>query len=362
LVEREGEDLVISSFKTQQNKNYKSYYMIGTNYDKFKFELENIGTESFAYGAGLRNGDTLLKIDGKEILSATQLENTIAQDTLKKTISVTIERKGEELTFNNIIVSSKDQKEGLSSVYVNYKAKVVISEVIKGLPADNAGLIKGDTILSVDGITLTKIGEFGARIAASHGKVLQLDVVRGDTNRKISITPELTMQYDVGVDLSYINYPTPWQQFTSVVNKSYRTLAGVGAGIKNKIGLSKKKSSLKISNFSGPLGIVNLIGKIVYFGSYLRGLSMIVMITFSLGLLNLMPLPVLDGGHIVMALIQMIIRRPLPAKIVQPITLAFVVMLISFMLYVTAFDVKRFVGDVNGNEVPKGTTLVLSSN
>jgi regulator of sigma E protease len=65
------------------------------------------------------------------------------------------------------------------------------------------------------------------------------------------------------------------------------------------------------------------------------------MITFSLGLLNLFPLPVLDGGHIVMAMIQIIIRRPLPAKLVEPLTMLFVVLLISFMLYVTAFDIKR---------------------
>ena len=65
------------------------------------------------------------------------------------------------------------------------------------------------------------------------------------------------------------------------------------------------------------------------------------MISFSLGLFNLLPIPVLDGGHILLAVLEIITRRPPPEKILHPITGFFVLVLIGFMLFVTFFDIKR---------------------
>ena len=67
------------------------------------------------------------------------------------------------------------------------------------------------------------------------------------------------------------------------------------------------------------------------------------MISFSLGLFNLLPIPVLDGGHIMLSLLEMITRRKLSAKILQPIMYFFIFVLIGFMLYVTFFDIKRLI-------------------
>jgi regulator of sigma E protease len=106
-----------------------------------------------------------------------------------------------------------------------------------------------------------------------------------------------------------------------------------------------KKSSLKPSNFSGPIGIFRAIGITAYRGSFSRVLNLIVIITFSLGLFNLLPVPVLDGGHISIAVIETIIGRPIPLKLLQPITVAFIIILISFMLFVSYYDVIRVHSD-----------------
>jgi regulator of sigma E protease len=71
------------------------------------------------------------------------------------------------------------------------------------------------------------------------------------------------------------------------------------------------------------------------------GLSFIILITFSLAVLNLLPIPVLDGGHIVFALIEMVTRRRIPASFAHALQTAFAVLLIGFMLYVTFWDVGR---------------------
>jgi membrane-associated protease RseP (regulator of RpoE activity) len=75
----------------------------------------------------------------------------------------------------------------------------------------------------------------------------------------------------------------------------------------------------------------------------MRALSLIVMITYSLAILNLMPLPVLDGGHIVLSLIQWVFGKPLSPKIVQPMFVIVIVLLFSMMLYVSFYDALRYI-------------------
>ena len=70
--------------------------------------------------------------------------------------------------------------------------------------------------------------------------------------------------------------------------------------------------------------------------------NFLVLLNVNLAILNLLPLPVLDGGHILMAIIESVIKRPLPAKIQEYATTAFAVLLISFMLFVSFHDIKRF--------------------
>ena len=70
-------------------------------------------------------------------------------------------------------------------------------------------------------------------------------------------------------------------------------------------------------------------------------LALIVLITYSLAILNIMPLPVLDGGHIVLALIEQVTGKPLSPKIIQPLFVVFVILLISMMLYVSFYDILR---------------------
>ena len=94
---------------------------------------------------------------------------------------------------------------------------------------------------------------------------------------------------------------------------------------------------------SGPIGIGKYLFLSVYRGSLILGLNVVVVITFNLGLVNLLPIPVLDGGHILLALLQMIFRREVSPKILEPITIAFITLLIAFMVFVSFYDVKKIV-------------------
>ena len=105
-------------------------------------------------------------------------------------------------------------------------------------------------------------------------------------------------------------------------------------------GMTEKQSNLSARNMSGPMGMAVVLYKSVRL-SPAMGIYFVVMISFALAIFNLLPLPVLDGGHVFMALIEIVFRRPLPVIAVKIVSYIFVGLLILLMLYVTYMDVLR---------------------
>ena len=108
----------------------------------------------------------------------------------------------------------------------------------------------------------------------------------------------------------------------------------------NAVFFRSKETGVGPSDLSGPIGIFTMLAREVSV-DYRLALNFLLLLNVNLAVLNLLPLPVLDGGHILMSIIESIIRRPLPVKIQEYATTAFAVLLISFMLFVSFHDVKR---------------------
>ena len=105
--------------------------------------------------------------------------------------------------------------------------------------------------------------------------------------------------------------------------------------------LHSKQTGVGVKDLSGPPGILAILAFNIN-TDYRLALSFLVLLNVNLAVLNLLPVPVLDGGHILMAIIERIRRRPLSVKVVEYTTTAFALLLISFMLYVSFNDFKRF--------------------
>jgi regulator of sigma E protease len=129
--------------------------------------------------------------------------------------------------------------------------------------------------------------------------------------------------------------PTPVQQFKDVLGLMADTLYAV---------VNYKRTGVGAKSLSGPVGIAGGWWLEIVNGGWRRGLWFAVLLNINLAIINLLPLPVLDGGHIVFATFEAIFRRPLNAKFVHATSTAFAVLLISFMLYVTFFDIQRLTG------------------
>ena len=128
-----------------------------------------------------------------------------------------------------------------------------------------------------------------------------------------------------------VQHPTPWAQVKDICNKMISTFAALA---------HSKQTGVGAKDLSGPVGILTMLASQVN-SDYRLALGFLVMLNINLAFLNLLPLPVLDGGHILMAILEKLRGKPLSLKFVEWSTTVFAVLLISFMLYVTFFDFKR---------------------
>jgi regulator of sigma E protease len=128
-----------------------------------------------------------------------------------------------------------------------------------------------------------------------------------------------------------VQHPTPWAQVKDVCAKMAGTFSALA---------HSKQTGVGAKDLSGPVGILAVLASQVN-SDYRLALSFLVLLNINLTFINLLPIPMLDGGHILMAIIEKIRRRPLSIKFVEYTTTGFAVLLISFMLYVTFFDIKR---------------------
>ncbi len=304
--------------------------------------------DSPAEKAGVRSGDILLKFNGTPVESLPDFALKM-QLSKAKTFTFLVLRDGKEIEIRDIVPKALEI-EGRRGVYrlgFTYnpgKSDMEIQELSPGQPAEKAGLKKGDIIQTVNGNAVTS-ATFSKYLDSSDGKPLTLSILRGKEVRTVHATPEYLAFRDIGLSYAYIAYPTPLEQFNSVMSLTWKSMRGLFYSLGNQIGLTEQSTTIKPSHMSGPIGIGRILYISVYKGSLIEGLNLVVLITFNLGLLNLLPIPVLDGGHFMLALLEIIFRRKISQKFLQPITIVFVTVLIGFMLFVTYWDSKRVYRD-----------------
>ena len=296
---------------------------------------------SAAKKAGIQPEDRVIAVDGESIYGADDLMTRINFSN-GKTLDLSVERDGKQL----VIPVTPEKIPGAKSrplVGINFSTAndlCKVQETIPGMPASGV-LLPGDVITAFNGESLKDDpAKFSELVAANGEKEITLSVERGGETFELKITPRIVTPYEIGVSFYRINHPTPWKQFCNVLKMTKRTLKSLGHTIQSKVGQDTGYTTIGVQHLSGPLGIGRYM-IMTFQGSFMQGLYLVVMISFSLGLFNLLPVPVLDGGHIMIALIEIAIRRPIPVKLVQPVTYFFMFVLIAFMVIVSFFDVKK---------------------
>jgi regulator of sigma E protease len=224
----------------------------------------------------------------------------------------------------------------------------VLGSLRPDMPAARAGLLAGDRVLEVDGRAVATWEELAGAVHAAPGRAIALRALRGDgataETLAVSLVPEAAVQAGQGrVGLIGIE---PGYSIRRV-----GPLAAAGAGLQRTAGecrtawltvaaLVKGEAGLK--DLGGPILIAQMSGESAR-GGLAVFLSFMAFISVNIGFLNLLPVPVLDGGHLVYIAIEALIRRPLPNKLKLWIQQAGMVLLLLVMVLVMRNDVLRLV-------------------
>lgn len=226
-----------------------------------------------------------------------------------------------------------------------------IESVIPQSPAERAGLKKGDIVTAVDGKKMVSSLAVTDYIKAHRGQPIALSITRAGAPVETKVTPEIPVgetvpRIGIGWDEDYgimldaygrfsVLHPTPLEQIHTGMMSIFNT---VGA-------IASRKSDVKLQHMGGPVMMMRIY--YLMFESkegWRMAIWFSVVLNVNLALLNLLPIPVLDGGHITLALVEAARRRPVNVRVLEFVQTGCAVLIIGFMLYIAFFDVQDLFG------------------
>lgn len=229
--------------------------------------------------------------------------------------------------------------------YSNTNAKAKLETVVEGYPLAAAGLIAGDTIVNINGTEIKNGQDFASYMEANpmDGSEMAVTYIRDDNadNRvTVNVLPKL-VKSDYTIGLDYNLYKEKVSALGVVKYSFYELKSNIVNTLKSVLYLVTGRVSVK--EIAGPVGIVNYVGDIVSNNkadgiriTILQLISFSILISANLGVMNLLPLPALDGGRLVFILIEAIRRKPVPKEkeaVVHMVGMVLLMMLMAFVMF-----------------------------
>lgn len=301
--------------------------------------IAQVKADSKAYEAGLRGGDEITAVNGNSVKSwyDTHVECLLGGGT-----------QHVELTVNHL-----DLGERVLTVPVNHpdKAKNLIDGVFQASPcqvhqvvpnsaAEEAGLLPDDLLISINNTMIQGTDHFIEMIQANPDTQVSLVIERQGERTILPITPKYSpendqvmigIQFGGALSLPWTLSGNPIQQINSDASSIFRLLQAL---------TTPSESKQAASGLGGPVAIFTMIWVSLKM-SLITAIGLIRFININLAVLNLLPLPVLDGGHICFALWEGITRRKVHPNVVATLVNTFAILLISAMLFLSWRDVDR---------------------
>ncbi|MCZ2083764.1 MAG: RIP metalloprotease RseP [Flavobacteriales bacterium] len=320
-----------------------SYFKGETFHDLSKFE-NGISVSPAGQKMGLKSGDKILKIDGKpaERMETSTINMLFANE-------VTVLRNGKEVTFPiNEDGVADVLAENETKLYFGPRYPVVIDSLFPAGGAKAAGLLKGDRIVGINGKAIGFFDELQPQLAQFKNQDIILDIQRGNTpavekvNVKVSNEGKLGFSNDTSL---------AQKEFEKTqVTKQYSVLAAIPRGLTRTIDvLTMQIKQFKIvfntktqgyKKVSGPIGIIKQMPETINWEFFW---SFTAMFSVWLAFLNLIPIPGLDGGHVVFTLWEMITGKPVPQKVLENAQVIGVVFLMGLMVLIFGNDILKWI-------------------
>jgi regulator of sigma E protease len=293
---------------------------------------------SVAEAAGLQIGDRVISVDDKDVPTWKNFFMAIATRA-NRPVRLTIERDGKRVE-RQVTPAAIDRFE-TGAIGVLPVTHPQIAEVRSGQPGAEGGLRGGDVVMGAGGETNVSRARLIDLIRAHEGKPLALDVIRGDARVALTLVPRLIdQQVIIGATITEAEFktvepgPVEAVKLSLKQNWEWTTLIFETLG-----GLFTRQTSVK--QLMGPVAIADLSGTAAQQDSWIPLFQLMAMISLNLGLLNLMPIPVLDGGHIAILALEGVSRRDFSMKVKEKMLLAGFVLLLMLMVTVIYNDLMR---------------------
>jgi regulator of sigma E protease len=286
--------------------------------------------------AGIMRGDRILSIGDDEVDTWDDVYLHVGMRPDRE-VPVKLQREGNTLSIT--VRTLSEGKYEVGSIGVLPDVNPIIKSVNAGEVADKAGLKPGDAVLSVNGQRLVFKEHLADAIAKNAGKPVDLLIRRAGEERHITVVPEPRGDKGmIGVSLGDATKtfkPSPIEAVKLSVQRNwessgliFRTLGGLFTG------------QTSVRQLQGPVGIAQLSGEAAR-TDFLSVLSLMAVLSLNLGLINLMPVPVLDGGHITIMALEGIARRDFSMQVKEKMLLAGFVVLMMLMVTVIYNDLTR---------------------
>lgn len=303
--------------------------------------------------AGIKNGEQVRSMDGEPVPTWTDLRWMLLQKAVDRdSVELEVINDQREIALRRLPLLAVGEQgwEGdvlaqLGVVFFKPDMAPIIGRVVSGAPGDLAGLLPGDEILSVDGRDVLTWYEFVIRVRDSAGLRLQLEVQRGERIVAVDVVPEAVSergqkvgkigvavaesvagQREIKTFVRYGPFSAAGKAVVETWDKSVFSLVMLGKMLTGDVSWK---------NLSGPVTIADYAGQSARLGLdyYLKFMAMV---SISLGVLNLLPIPVLDGGHLMYHMIEVVRRRPLSERamaVAQQIGVSLLLILMAFAFF-----------------------------
>ncbi|MDR0300987.1 MAG: site-2 protease family protein [Treponema sp.] len=315
----------------------------------FGFEIKTLGNKIIlaseitpgevypADAAGFKTGDRIIEIAGQKISYYHEIQENIAVNP-NKNLPVTVERDGKIIQLE--VTPALEKSSGAGRIGVSFWADPVIESIKDESPAAIAGLLPGDIVIAANGQPLHN--SFDLRKALDQKPdILVLEYERNGIQGQAQINAK-DYEEEIGFSWALINYQTPHLSFPAALAKgtkeSFKTLA-----------LSIKSLKLLFMGIdltqavSGPIRITYMMGDMAAKGGLRSFVEFIALISIALCMMNLLPLPIIDGGMILLFLVELIRRKPAHPKAISIFQTCGMAIIFCLMFFALFGDIMFFV-------------------